>query len=391
MIAAQTRPAPGPQLVSVTSSPLTSSSSSSSSSSSASSSALVPCLAQRQEKVLALCGDDACDPGLPSFRAVLVHEVARLFDRIILPVVRPVWPGVENHPFMAKWRAGFELYCGLGLSTIVVSERRPVLVEGVSRAMRLLGVSEGGVVVAARPALPLIFRLFERRRCERVALAAAWILVLDEALDDGLPHHDDDARAQILIDIIHGRDVEGAIATVDGAEQGFGPEVRSAIAIAKALRASATTDDERASLAKVMHEVEGWVHGEMASVQGLPDPTGASHRMIGVTASMDLLLWGVDRYAGPLETEFLYRIAELGQMADDYLDIEKDRAQGRETPATRGFWTIADMERTYARAEALLHELADRAGERHGTFRHLLVRTFRGEVQRMGRTLVENP
>lgn len=343
----------------------------------------VPSLAQRQQAVLALFGDDALAPDLPSFRAVLVHEVERLFHALVLPMVRTCWPDVDKSPFLPKWKAGYVLYCGLGLSTIVCSRRRPALVNVASRGLRAVGAGEAVVVGAARFAIPVVFRALEKQLCERAALGAAWILVLDEALDDDDAHGLGDVadRAAALRRALRGEcEAHASVA------------LRTSAAMARALRARCDDADDHAALDDVITHVEAWIDGEVASVAGVPDPTGTSYRMAGVAGSMEILLWAVRRYAGEVEREFLYRIAELGQIADDWLDIDKDRAQGRTTPATTGVWTIDDMARVFARAGALLDDLADQAGEPlGGTFHALLVRTFRGEVQRMARTLVENP
>jgi len=56
-----------------------------------------------------------------------------------------------------------------------------------------------------------------------------------------------------------------------------------------------------------------------------------------------------------------------------------------------GVWGFQDAQRAYREAEALLEVLAAQVGEPEGPFRALLRRTFRGEVQRMARILVENP
>ncbi len=339
-----------------------------------------PSLADRQRAVLTVVGDDACDPRLPSFRSVLVHEVGRLFDRVVLPLVRPLWPGLDDSGFLPKWRGGYELYCGLGLSTIVCSARRPPLVTLASRFMRAVGADEAAVVTAARAAIPIIFRLVERERCERVALGAAWILVLDEALDDGMADLSLVDKAAVLRRVVRGFVPAEA-----------SPEVVAAAALARALRAFCRDDDDHRAFDALLLAADAWIDGEISSMAGAIDPSGSSFRMAGVTGSMDVLLWGVDAFAGDLERDFLYSIAELGQMADDWLDIDKDASQGRVTPATAGVWGIDDMARVFARAEATLHALSEQAGEPEGAFRSLLNRTFRGEVQRMARTLVDNP
>ncbi len=338
-----------------------------------------PSLPERQAIVLELFGDDARDDDV-SFRACLVQEVERLFDHAVVPEVLGVWPALRSSPFLAKWRSGYILYCCIALSSIAFARRRPVIVKALSALLRAVGAGEGAYVRGASLTLPFLFRTLEPALCRRVAIAAAWILILDEALDDGMPGLDNDARSRIMRRAMRG-DVDDDASV----------ELKSAAALARALRQSCRGADDDAAFDVVLGAVEGWLDGELDSVSGVDDPTGVSFRMAGVTASMDILLWAVGRYGGDLEREFMYLVAELGQVVDDYLDIDKDRAQGRVTPATTGHWGVAEMRRTFAAAGDTLDALMDQTGEPPGAFRRLVVRTFRGEVQRMARILVDNP
>ncbi len=341
---------------------------------------LPPALVLRQRAVVDLVGQDALEPSTASFRRVLTAEVDRLFDRGVLPRVRTVWPDVDAAGFLAKWRGGFELYCSLALSSIVCSARRPIAISIASRVFRALGVDEEGIAFVGLRVVPLVFRVLERAACQRAALVSAWILVLDEALDEGLNAVPLARRPQVLAETMRG-------ALPDDAT----PELRAVHVLGAAIRASVRDAADQAHLARVVDDVEAWACGEVKNLLGEPDPHGVSHRTIGITASMDLLGWAVSNYAGGVEHQFLYRVAELGQMVDDWLDLDKDHAQGRVTPATAGVWNPETMAASYAAAEALLHQLADEVGEPQGAYRRLLVRTFRGQVQHMVRCLVANP
>jgi len=338
-------------------------------------------LADRQRRVLSILGDDALDPALPSFRVVLADEVRRLFDRVVLPLALSSWPTLRDDGFLPKWRGGFELYGALGLSTMVTSRKRPPLVDLASRFLRACGASEGVVVAAGRAAIPVVFRALDRACCERVALGAAWILVLDEALDEGLAGRPVDEQKAIMRGVLHGL-----------APTWSPSSVQTAARFTRAVRGRCVGAADVAAFDALVVTATAWVDGELHGLSGDIDPDGTRWRQAGVTGSMDVLLWAVGAYAGDLERELLYAVAELGQIADDWLDLEKDRAQGRSTPATTGHWDGEAMVAVYARAEAALQQLADQAGEPEGgVFRRLLVRTFRGELQRMGRVLVNNP
>ncbi len=340
----------------------------------------LPDLPSRQQAVVDLVGVDCLDAQSANFRAILSAEVDQLFNTVVLGCVRPVWRDVDDAGFLPKWRGGFDLYCSLALSCIVCSARRPVVVGVASRAFAVFGLDEGAIARVGQQAIPLVFRVLEAAACRRAALVSAWILVLDEALDEGLDDVDLDDRPAVLSAAMRG----SLPATTT-------PELRAVHAVGTAIRRTVRDDDDAADLARVVDDVERWARCEVDNLMGIPDPHGVSHRTIGITASMDLLGWAVSRRAGPKEHQFLYRVAELGQMVDDWLDVDKDRAQGRDTPATAGVWNIETMAATYAAAEGLLHELADDAGEPVGAFRRLLHRTFRGQIQHMTRCLVENP
>ena len=93
-----------------------------------------------------LFGTDALQ-ATADFRAVLASEVARLFDDVVLPVVRPAWPAVDDAAFLAKWRGGFDLYCSLALSAIVCSARRPRTVSALSSVFRGLRLDEAQIAL----------------------------------------------------------------------------------------------------------------------------------------------------------------------------------------------------------------------------------------------------
>ena len=346
-----------------------------------------PTLAVRQRAVVDIVGCDALEPPTASFRCVLTAEVGLLFDLGVLPRVRQVWPDVDDAAFLAKWRGGFELYCSLALASIVCSARRPVAISLASRMFRAFHVDEAGIAALGLRVVPFVIRVLERAACHRAALVSAWILVLDEALDEGLNNIPLAQRPDVLVATMRGFLPDDATA-----------ELRAVHVLGAAIRGTVKDAADQTHLARVLDDVEAWACGEVKNLLGEPDPHGVSHRTIGITASMDLLGWAVRNYAASVEHQFLYRVAELGQMVDDWLDLDKDLAQGRITPATTGVWNPDTMGACYAAAESLLHQLADDVGEprsepthTQGAYRRLLVRTFRGQVQHMVRCLVENP
>jgi hypothetical protein len=343
---------------------------------------------ERRRAVDAVLGDDAVDERLLTFRRVLAAQVDRLFVQQVLPVVRPVWPDVDRAPFVAKWRNGFDVYCSLALSCLVVSRRRPALVTTLAALARAARVGEDAIVSVGQATLPALFRWGARRAVGRAALASAWIMVLDEALDDGLADVPLRDRAGAIRALLLGATPTGG----DAARHRGSVEVEAAAAIGRALRATLRGADDAARFADVVAAIGAWADGEVANLGGDVDPAGLCHRGVGVTASMDLLAWALgDACVGDVEREFLYCVASFGQMVDDWLDIDKDAAQGRMTPAVAGRWTPATMAATLQRGEALLGRLLDDVGETEGPWRGVMLRTFRGQLQHTARCLAATP
>jgi hypothetical protein len=343
----------------------------------------------RRAAVKDIFGDDAIDDAFVTFRRVLSGEVARLFAREVLPVVRPVWPGVDDATFLPKWRNGFDVYCGLALSVLVVSRRRPASVAWTSRALRALGADERAIVAVGTRALPVLFGLVMRRWVRRAALAAAWIMILDEALDDGLADVPVDQRADVLVDVVrHATDGSGADPP---GRWRPGVEVGAVAALGAALAREARDAGDEAGFRRVLDGIAAWARGEGANLQGNADPLGLGHRSPGVVGSMGLIAWALGPVVDDVEHRFLVVIAELGQMVDDWLDVEKDLAQGRVTPATTGRWTPTTMRDALAAGEALLGRLLDEAGEGGSAWRAVVLRTYRAQLQHTARCLVATP
>jgi hypothetical protein len=316
------------------------------------------------------------------FGAVLTTEVTRLFATEVLPCLEAVWPDVRTTSFCKKLEAGFTLYCGIGLSALVCGARRPWPIVMVSRVVRALRCSVAQVATMGGLALPWLFRRVEARACRRVALTSAWILVLDEALDDedGHSHMSPAQRHEHLLAAMHG--------TVD---VNASPALRGTHALAAALRATCTDDADEAHLRSVFADVVAWANAEVANVTRASAADDVTHRHVGITASMNLLGWAVRPRAGAQEHAFLYGVATLGQMMDDYLDIDKDLSQGRPTPATVGVWNLDTMNHTLADTAAILAGLSAAAGEPSGVVKDITMATFFGQLKRMVRVLTEHP
>jgi hypothetical protein len=316
--------------------------------------------------------------------AIIEREVQRLIARVVLPVVRQAWPEVDRSPFLPKLTACVSSYTNLALSCIVCSRRRPWPFRLMSAASRLLRWREPSIARVATATTPLLFRWLEKERVERAALAAALIIVFDEVIDEG-----GSTDACSLLARRPSADPVGPSL----AEKAGGRDVESnalAVVAAALWRRVRDVDDGRA-LERVVELFRAWAESERLSLAGAPDPEGLCHRRPAIVASMEILAWAIAPYAGDAETRWLVDLAELGQMVDDVLDMEKDAKNGRLTPALTGAWTVETVRRARASAEAQLVSLARAAGERDGAYLRLAVRTFRAQTRAAAEILFENP
>jgi hypothetical protein len=315
----------------------------------------------------------------PKFTGALAGLVEFGWQTHVVPLLRQAWPQVFDLPYRKKLREGFETYASLGLSVVVCSRQRPWVLRAAVSTAQALGLSDGAMAAAGSPLIPVMYRVVLPRQVRRVALMSALVLLLDEALDDSLGSLPPRDRPDEIRRVMHG-------------ERTVGPGVLAAVdAACKAVRREVRDDQDAERLRLAMEATHLWAVGDIANLLGEPDPLGLCHRRIGVTASMDLVAWGVSAYVGEMEREWMYGIAELGQMVDDWVDMEKDEGCGRRTPAHDGTWDLSTIRQAFTNAESTLLELARASGVTYPPFVELQRRTFRTQVQRMAQILVRNP
>lgn len=282
-------------------------------------------------------------------------------------------------PYLKKLRAGFETYTSLGLSIVVCSRTRPGWLRAASVLAGQALMSEETMARWGVRLLPWAFRTLLRAEVRRVALMGALILVLDEALDDGLMELPPGERPDALWAVVQGQRAVGQ--DVLGAADG----------LCRAVRAECRDGEDRARLAVVFEATRRWAREETDNLLGVPDPLGFCHRRIGITTSMDMVAWGVGDVVGDVERAFLYDVAELGQMVDDWLDCEKDGRAGRVTPAILGKWTLQGIGESFARTQAMLKQMTEAGGETYPPYVELVRRTYVTQIQRMVQILAHHP
>jgi hypothetical protein len=327
-------------------------------------------------RVLEVFADGAED--MLRFNEILQREVDLVCERVVIPLVKGAWPDIESSGFMPKLRTCIGAYTHVGLSCVACSQNRPWPFAALSKTSRALRLSTSSLAAIVRVALPFAFRVSERERAERLALASALIIVFDEALDS--PDTPARSRGAAVMNVLEG--MAGAAST---------PCLRALDAVWKETQSRVESDDDKAHLHQIFDLYRAWADAEQKNVNGEPDPTGYCHRKEAMVASMAGLAWAIRPYAGDAQLKWLVHIAECAQMVDDVLDMEKDRLEGRATPAQTGMWNLETIRSGFADVEkALLKGLAD-GGDTHGAYVDMCLMVCRAQCHRATRILIDHP
>jgi hypothetical protein len=299
--------------------------------------------------------DDSVRPFADAIRAVS----RRSFDRHVMPLVRAHWPSMVGTAFAEKLRIGAcDLYASGPYTAFFCAPDRPPLVRAVTAVGDALPLPPWALARLAGVTVRALGRLAYADQHRRIALVAAFIVVVDHALD----HVMTDAPAE-----------RGA--RLSAVLEGEAPPDHPCLALARALRVAMAQDldprDQRA-FAAAMTQVYGWVDAEVRAMRGEPDPEGLGHRRAGVEGTIDGLLFPVVRFGARGARPWMIDVSMFVQLMDDWLDVDDDARSDRDTPMVTGAWTFADVARGWRDTLAGVESLARSAGMRSPRYHHFL-------------------
>ena len=307
----------------------------------------LPPRAERVAAVRALMGEP--DRSVRHLARGVRAAARRHFDLHVEPLITAHWPALRGTPFAEKLRIGAcDLYASGPYTALFCGPRRPALVRIVTDAGNLLPLPLPALALLGRGALLLLGRYAYPAQQRSIALVAAFIVVVDHALDHCMP----DPPAE------RGRRLEDVIA-------GRSPADSPALALTRALAvamADGLDADERVDFERAMERVTAWIRAEVRAMCGEPDPAGLGHRLAGVEGTIDGLLFPVVRYAGEGARAWMYDVSLFVQVMDDWFDYESDARSDRATPVTDGVWALADVTSTWRRSVEGIDSLVRASG-----------------------------
>ena len=274
------------------------------------------------------------DPSVAQLTVGIRHTTSRYYDRYVMPLIREHWPAMLRDPFAVKLRlAACDLYASAPYTVLFCAPNRPLSVALVTEIANRLPLPNVVLGLGSRAAMSVLGRVALHEQHRRIILIAAFIGTIDHTFD----HCMDEPPKE------RGRKLR---ALLDGEWEPDTPPLRLTRALQVEMEKDLAPREQRA-YAQAVERLKDWVNSEVAGLMGKVDETGLGHRLAGIEGTIDGLLFPIYHYAGEGARRWMYDVSLFIQMLDDYIDVEKDRADGRLTPVISGEWTFDDLVETW--------------------------------------------
>ncbi len=289
------------------------------------------------------------DPAVRHLALGIRATAHRHFDRHVVPRVAAHWPALFGQPFYEKLRIGAcDLYASAPYTAFFCAPRRPPLVRLVTDLGNALPLPISALALIGRGAMGVLGRLAHPDEHRRIALVAAFIVVVDHVFDHCMSDPPEERERRLL-------------GVLRGEAPPTSPELALTASLARGMAEGLDARD-RVVFEAAMDQVYAWIRAEVRAMLGEPDPSGMGHRLAGVEGTIDGLLFPVARYGGEGTRRWMIDVSLFVQIADDWLDAEADIASDRTTPVLTGEWTVQDVEGSWRRSVVGLERLLRDAG-----------------------------
>ncbi len=223
-------------------------------------------------------------------------------------------------------------------TALFCAEQRPFLFDVVSKLSTLPITPAALIPAGARTSVRIFAGVGDGRAQRRIVLIAAFIATIDHVFDHTLATLEPRERSTRIRGLLDGTIIPDATAA--------SAPLRLTRALQLEMGNGLSPEDESVFEA-AMDRVLQWCDGEAQALEGVPDPRGLCHRLAGVEGAIDGLIFPVHRYAGEAVRRWMYDVSWFVQMMDDWLDVEKDIVDKRETPAITGVWNEQTLRRKW--------------------------------------------
>jgi hypothetical protein len=322
--------------------------------------------ADRVRELRALLGGP--DPALQVFPDAIRSLVFARHDHYVKPLFEKHWPEALTGSTNKKLRfLSCNLYATAPYTVLFSSPRPPFVI----RTMRAWGSGLGfGPPAMARwgaRAVTLAARFLDETVQKRIVQIASFIATIDHVMDKELTGHAPADRAKLMHAALYGPIAEvptsGPLAYLRALKDEMGAGIADA--------------QDQQVYAKALARIDEFLECEVKAMTGVPDPSGASWRMGGVWGTIDGLIFPVHRHAGETARQWMYDVSLFVQVMDDWIDLDKDKLDVRETPCITGVWTYDTVKATWQKTLDGIVALAKESGVHNESYLAFVRETYR--------------
>ncbi len=284
------------------------------------------------------------------------------YARHITPLVETHWPELTRLPDARKLAfLSCQLYATAPYTVLLCSPRHAIAARALTVPLSLLSM-QAIAAIAAR-AVKIASSLMSQDTKRRIIVTAMFIATVDHVFDHCMTAVGPEERGRRIHGIL-----DGSYTPQDGP-----------LKLVRALRVAMGEGVEQdPAFIQVIHRVRAWAESEVNGLSGVEDPTGLGWRMQGVLGTIDGLIFPVSRHVAPDARQWMYDVSLFVQIMDDWIDLEKDKSDGRNTPVVTGRWTLASVQEQFDKTLNGMQQLTTSAG-----FSHRRVSDFTRETYRL--------
>ncbi len=286
------------------------------------------------------------DPALRKFSDAVRDVVFEHYAEHITPMIAASWPELTTLPDARKLKfLACNLYATAPYTVLLCSPRHSGVARLLNAPLSLL--STHAIAALAGRAVKMAARMLSQETRRRIIVTGMFIATVDHVFDHCMNQVGPEERGRRIKGIL-----DGTYTPQDGP-----------LKLVRTLRvAMGHGVEDDAAFIQVIDRVRAWAESEVNGLSGVEDPTGLGWRMQGVLGTIDGLIFPVFRHAAPQARQWMYDVSLFVQIMDDWIDLDKDKRDGRNTPVITGRWTLTTVQEQFDKTLQGMQQLAIDAG-----------------------------